>query len=173
MVEEQSHTLVSMVKNGEIDTAIIALPFDCEGLLSMEFWQEDFYWVTLKQTSLLGKKEISSKDINENELMLLNEGHCLKEHALTACKFSGQKANHGLTTLMQMVLGGLGSTLIPDMARKQLIGNSEKLSTIHINEPGPHRRIAFIVRPNYTRMSSIEALSALCKASLRENQTQQ
>ena len=46
IIEDQSHVLVEMVRRGEIDTAILALPFPCEGLLCMEFWQEDFYWVT-------------------------------------------------------------------------------------------------------------------------------
>ncbi len=174
VVEEQSHVLVDMVKSGEIDTAILALPFPCEGLLSMEFWQEDFYWVTLAGNKFSQQAGISSKDIIDGDLMLLKDGHCLKDHAIEACKFSDLEANHGfgatsLTTLIQMVSGGLGSTIIPDMARKQLLGNSKKLSAIHLNEPGPHRRIAFILRPNYTRMSSIEALIEICKDSLSKS----
>ena len=50
LVEEQSSPLVEMVRSGELDTAIIALPYPCDGLLTLEFWQEDFYWITLKGT---------------------------------------------------------------------------------------------------------------------------
>lgn len=65
-----------------------------------------------------------------------------------------------------MVIGGLGTTLIPEMALEQLIPQNKTLTAVHVNEPGPHRKIAFIVRPNYTRMSSIEALIDVCKQGL-------
>ena len=172
VVEEQSHVLVDLVRRGEIDTAILALPFPMEGLLSMEFWQEDFYWVTQKGSEHSEQKEITSKEINQKELMLLKEGHCLKDHVIDACKFNQLEESHqfgaaSLSTLIQMVQGGLGTTLIPDMARKQLVGSNKKLSIVHLKEPGPHRKIAFILRPNYSRMSSIEALIDVCRRALR------
>ena len=173
LVEEQSQTLVDLVRKGEIDTAILALPYSCEGLLTLEFWQEDFYWVTQKSNEHAQQKEITIDEINQNELMLLKEGHCLKDHILEICKLSEQTANHGfgatsLTTLIQMVQSNLGTTLIPAMAKKQLISDNKKLSAVHLDEPGPHRRIAFIFRPNYTRLSSIEALIEVCKKTLPE-----
>lgn len=174
VVEEQSQVLVDLVRRGEIDSAILALPYPTEGLLNMEFWQEDFYWVTHKGNDHLEQTEITSKEIDPKNLMLLKEGHCLNDHIIGACKFKQLDTSYkfgaaSLSTLIQMVQGGLGTTLIPDMARKQLIGSSEKLSMIHLKEPGPHRKIAFIIRPNYTRLSSIEALIEICKQSLSQN----
>lgn len=171
IVEDQSHVLVDMVSRGEIDSAILALPFPCEGLLSMEFWQEDFYWVALKGDNHAQQEEISSNELNHCNLMLLKDGHCLKEHILEACKLPEQAANQGfgatsLNTLIQMVLGKLGTTLIPEMAMDQLISQHEDLAAVHLSEPGPHRRIAFILRPNYTRTSSIEALIDICRDAL-------
>jgi LysR family hydrogen peroxide-inducible transcriptional activator len=171
VAEEQSHILVDMVRCGEIDTAIIALPFPCEGLLTLEFWKEDFYWITLKGNELSKQKEVTSNEIAESKLMLLKEGHCLKGHILDVCKLSDQSANHGfgatsLNTLIQMVQGNIGTTLIPAMAKEQLIEGNDKISAIHLNEPSPHRRLAFIFRPNYTRTSSIETLVKVCKKSL-------
>jgi LysR family hydrogen peroxide-inducible transcriptional activator len=171
IVEEQSHILVDMVKRGEIDTAIIAMPYSCDGLLSLEFWQEDFYWVALKGDQFTNQKEVTSHELSSSHLMLLKEGHCLKDHAIAACRLPPQTANHGfgatsLNTLVQMVLGRMGTTLIPQMALKSLIAQNKELSAIHLSEPGPHRRLAFIIRPNYTRMRSIEALVALLKQSL-------
>ncbi|MDY6829119.1 MAG: hydrogen peroxide-inducible genes activator [Pseudomonadota bacterium] len=171
IVEEQSQVLVDMVRIGEIDTAILALPFPVEGLLSLEFWQEDFYWVTLAEDAHAHQKEVTSDALNHANLMLLKEGHCLKEHILDACKISEQTANHGfgaasLNTLVQMVLGRLGTTLIPAMALDQLVSQNDALRAVHLNEPGPHRRIAFVIRPNYTRTSSIEALMGLCKTAM-------
>lgn len=113
--------LVDMVRSGEIDTAILALPYPCDGLLCMEFGEEDFYWVALKEDKHAQQKEISSDELNQCNLMLLKEGLCLKAHILDACKLSAQSANHGfgatsLNTLILMILGNLGTTLIPEMA---------------------------------------------------------
>ena len=171
IVEEQSHVLVDMVRHGELDTAILALPFPCEGLLSMEFWQEDFYWVALKGEKHTHRKEITSNELKYCDLMLLKDGHCLKEHILEACKLPELTANQGfgatsLSTLIQMVLGELGTTLIPEMALNPLISQHKELAAVHLQEPGPHRRIAFILRPNYTRTPSIEALINICKEAL-------
>ncbi len=171
IVEDQSHVLVDLVRRGEIDTAILALPFPCDGLLSMEFWQEDFYWVALKGDKHARQKQITSEELNHCKLMLLKEGHCLKDHILEACKFQEQTANQSfgatsLNTLIQMVLGKQGSTLIPEMAKDPLISQHKSLAAVHLSEPGPHRRIAFILRPNYTRTSSIEALIDICKEAL-------
>jgi len=173
LVEEHSDILVDLVRNGEIDTAILALPYLCEGLLTLEFWQEDFYWVTRKDNEHAQQKEITIDEINQSKLMLLKDGHCLKDHILELCKLSEQTANHGfgassLTTLIQMVQGNLGTTLIPAMAKKQLISGNKELSIVHLDEPSPHRRIAFVFRPNYTRLSSIEALIEVCKKTLPE-----
>jgi LysR family hydrogen peroxide-inducible transcriptional activator len=171
VVEEQSNVLVDMVRRGEIDTAILALPFPCDGLLTKEFWQEDFYWVTLKGNEHSQQQEVTSYEVTQSNLMLLKEGHCLKEHVLDVCQLTEQAANHGfgatsLNTLIQMVLGNLGTTLIPQMAKEQLIKGSQELSAIHLNEPSPHRRIAFVFRPNYTRFSSIEALAEISREAL-------
>ncbi|GAA5314854.1 MAG: hydrogen peroxide-inducible genes activator [Candidatus Pelagadaptatus aseana] len=175
VVEEQSHVLVDMVRRGEIDTAILALPYPCEGLLSFEFWQEDFYWVAHSSNQQAGQAEIASKELDQASLMLLKEGHCLKDHILDACKFEqAQSANHGfgatsLNTLIQMVKGQLGTTLVPAMALEQLIAENDQLRAVHLSEPGPHRRIAFLVRPNYSRVDALQLLQQLCREALIES----
>jgi len=171
IVEDQSQELVDKVSRGEIDAAILALPFPCDGLLTMEFWQEDFYWVALKGAENTQRDEITSDELNHGDLMLLKEGHCLKEHILQACTLPEHAVNTALgatslNTLIQMVLGKLGTTLVPEMALDQLISQHDELAAVHLNEPGPHRRIAFIVRPTYSRISTIEALMAVCRESL-------
>ncbi|KZZ52955.1 hypothetical protein A3760_17500 [Oleiphilus sp. HI0122] len=84
---------------------------------------------------------------------------------------SERQAEHGfsatsLTTLVQMVAGGLGTTLVPEMALKQLLNQNHELASVHLNEPGPHRSIAIIMRPNYPRVTSIEALKKLAQDAL-------
>ncbi len=172
IVENQSHILVEGVRRGELDTAILALPFPCDGMLTLKFWEEDFYWITLKGNKYSQQQEITSDTLKSCNLLLLKEGHCLKDHILSACNMTETTENQSfsatsLNTLIQMVLGNLGSTLIPEMALEQLISQHKSLSVVHLDEPGPHRQLAFILRPNFTRLSSIEALIDICKEELR------
>ena len=175
IVEQQSQVLVDMVRRGEIDSAVLALPYTTEGLLAMEFWQEDFYWVAHEGQKFTDLKEITSHELSESKLMLLSEGHCLKDHILDACKLSGVAGSLGmgatsLNTLIQMVIGNLGTTLIPAMALSQLLPHSPELRAVHLNEPGPHRKIAFVIRPSYSHISSIQILMEISKTALSDNQ---
>lgn len=172
IIEDQSHVLVNQVKNGELDTAILALPFDVEGLLTFEFWHEDFYWVTHRDDPLAAKKKITSAELKHSKLMLLKDGHCLKEHALAACKLPPSDtdislASTSLNMLVQMVAGRMGTTLVPAMALDQLLAGNSELKAAHLNEPGPHRKIAFIIRPNYPNIKNIELLMQIFRHGLK------
>jgi LysR family hydrogen peroxide-inducible transcriptional activator len=170
VLEAQSHELVQAVRDGDIDTAILALPYDIEGLLSFEFWQEDFYWITHLEDSKSGQSEVSATDLLEARLMLLKDGHCLKDQALSVCRFEGNNQHElsatSLNTLIQMVLGRLGSTLVPKMALESLISNHGELKAIHLDEPSPHRRIACIIRPGYAGLKNVELLIDLFKQEM-------
>lgn len=173
LVEEQSHVLVEMVRTGELDTAILALPFPIEGLLAFEFWHEDFYWVSHKEDPLSAKKAITSDELEQSRLMLLRDGHCLKDHTLSACRMPQNASNiefnsTSLTTLIQMVAGKMGSTFVPQMALDQLMTEASDLRAVHLAEEGPHRRIAFIARPNYAGVGSLEVLMKLFKTALKQ-----
>ncbi|GHB56165.1 transcriptional regulator [Psychrosphaera saromensis] len=183
IVEEQSHNLIDMVRNGDIDVAVLALPFPIDGLMAFEFWQEDFYWVSHKDECPSQMKEITSDELELEKLMLLKEGHCLKDHALAACSLpinsssNSNKGNKGnasfnstsLHTLIQMVAGKLGTTLVPQMALDQLIHTESELTAVHLNEPGPHRRLAFVVRPNYVKTKDIELLKQIFTNQLEQH----
>jgi len=163
--EQQSHVLVDQVRRGIIDTAILALPYDIQGLLAFKFWQENFFWLSHVDDNLAEKTSIAADDIDSTRLMLLQEGHCLKDHALAACKLSHIASRNlsatSLSTLVQLVAGKMGSTLIPQMALKSLVENNPDLKAIPLAESGPHREIAFIVRPNYPGLNNVEILMAL------------
>jgi LysR family hydrogen peroxide-inducible transcriptional activator len=66
-----------------------------------------------------------------------------------------------------MVAGRLGSTLVPQMALDQLVNSESELRAVHLNEPGPHRKIALVVRPNYVRASEIVVLQTLFESELK------
>ncbi|TMM43144.1 hydrogen peroxide-inducible genes activator [Colwellia ponticola] len=173
IIEEQSHVLVDMLRKGDIDAAILALPFAIDGLMRFDFWQEDFYWVSHKDKCPNQMQEITSEELELDTLMLLKEGHCLKDHALAACSMQNKKQDTdfdsaSLHTLIQMVAGKLGSTLAPQMALDQLIYNESELRAIHLNEPGPHRIISLMIRPNYVRTDEIALLKDIFHQQLSE-----
>jgi len=170
--EGQSHILTNRVKEGELDMAILALPYDVQDLVSFKFWDEDFFWVSHNQNKNAGKSEIKASELEHSELMLLEDGHCLKDHILDACNIASSsqyslKAS-SLNTLIQLVKGKMGTTLVPKMALKELVGNRKDLSISHLDEPGPHREIALIVRPNYAGMGNARTLVEFFGDSLKE-----
>ena len=169
--EGQSQILISRVKEGDLDMAILALPYDVQDLLSFKFWEEDFFWVSHSQNKNAGKPEIKASELEHSELMLLEDGHCLKDHILDACNLSDSsqysfKAS-SLNTLIQLVKGKMGTTLVPKMALKELIGSRKNLSISHLDEPGPHREIALITRPNYAGMESAKMLVEFFRKTLK------
>jgi LysR family hydrogen peroxide-inducible transcriptional activator len=170
--EAQSHALVDRVRSGDLDTGILALPFDIDGLLAFSFWRENFYFVTHRDDVDVKSKRIRADQIDPHRLMLLEEGHCLKDHALAVCHLAEAGAHNlsatSLATLVQLVAGKMGSTLVPEMAVASLVDNNPDLRKIPLAEAGPHREIAFIVRPTYPGVRDIEVLEALFQQELKQ-----
>ncbi|MFV8819376.1 LysR substrate-binding domain-containing protein [Haliea sp. E17] len=169
VIEDQTAELLSQLRRGALDAAIIALPYDCEGLLTFSFWQEDLFWITNSRDELATAERITTEDMRHAHLMLLKDGHCLTDHALAACKLEDLSTNRfnatSLNTLIPLVAAGMGTTLVPEIALG-LVESSKKLVAVPLEEPGPHRELAFAVRPNYPGVANIEALIRLFKDKL-------
>ena len=173
IIEAQSSVLVSKVNNGEIDMAILAMPYKLDGLLSFKFWEENFYYINYKGKQEIDKDKIRAKEIDQSDLMLLNDDHCLKNHALAACKIDSDKQYSieasSLTTLTQLVAGNMGSTLVPHMAIKQLVNSNSSISKALLDEPGPHRELVIIIRPSYSGLKNVKLLKDVFFSSLLAN----
>tara|TARA_B100001029_G_C15041943_1_gene444289 strand:- start:559 stop:1461 length:903 start_codon:yes stop_codon:yes gene_type:complete len=170
--ELQSKFLIKKLQEGDLDMAILALPYDLQGLISFKFWEEDFFLISNKKNKNAEKKEIKASQLDQSKLMLLDEGHCLKDHILDACNLDSSskyslKAS-SLLTLIQLVKGEMGTTLVPQMALNELVGTRKDLSISHLDEPGPHREIALIVRENYAGIESAMLLLEFFKESLEK-----
>lgn len=173
IIEAQSSALVSKVNNGEIDMAILAMPYKLDGLLSFKFWEENFYYISYKGKQEIDKDKIKAKEIDQSDLMLLNDDHCLKNHVLAACKIDSDKQYSieasSLTTLTQLVAGNMGSTLVPHMAIKQLVNSNSSISKALLDEPGPHRELVIIIRPSYSGLKNVKLLKDVFFSSLLAN----
>ncbi len=120
--EAQTAVLLDQVRGGELDVALIALPYDIEGLESLTLAEDKFWLVSSNDHPLASIRSVEACNVDPSELLLLEEGHCLREHALSACRFSvntdGRTEVQGtsLFTLIELAAGGFGVTLVPDLA---------------------------------------------------------
>ena len=105
---------------------------------------------------------------------MLEEGNCLKDHILNACKIKNtSKITFNASTLstsIELVKGGIGTTLVPEMAVTKLITDNPELSKLKLDEKGPHREIALISRNNYAGDRDIKSLIDLFTEQLNSNQ---
>lgn len=175
VVERQTERLLEQVRYGHIDTAIIALPYTVDGLHTFGFWQEDFFAIFPNDNPLGKLNTISADELSNAQLMLLGEGHCLTDQALSVCSFDRDEfksnfSDASLNTLIQMALAGMGTTLIPEMALKQVHHQNAEVATVPLAEPGPHRRIAFVTRLNYARVDDINLLGKIFNKALEAEQ---
>lgn len=175
MLEDQTAEVLDQLRRGALDAAIIALPYDCDGLLTIPFWQEDLLWIIHAEDENAGVQSATVDDLARTHLMLLKDGHCLTEHALSACKLENISTHSfsatSLSTLIQLVAGKIGSTLVPEIALEQLVNGNNRLARIPLEEPGPHRQLAFAIRPNYPGMANVEALVHLFREELKQTVT--
>ena len=121
IVEDQTAEVLNQLRRGALDAAIIALPYDCDRLLTFRFWQEDLFWIIHSEDENACVKRATVDDLARTRLMLLKDGHCLTEHALAACKLEDVSSHSfsatSLSTMIQLVAGKIGSTLVPEIVR--------------------------------------------------------
>ena len=172
ITEDLSSRLVSKVRSGELDAAVLALPYPIDGLHAFSFWEEDFYAVFHKTDLAANKSTIDSKSLVDNNLMLLGNGHCLRDHVIQACELNNDIDQNtfkdaSLNTLIQMALSSMGTTLVPQIALDQIYSQNKDIKALHLDAPSPHRTIAVVTRLNYSRVNEIKLLTDLFTEQLK------
>lgn len=160
--EDLSDRLVENIRKGTLDMILMAFPFDTPDMTQMFLFQESFSLATPKQREPQGNT-LNTGDIDEGELLLLEDGHCLRDHALAACglqKPTQRKAYSAtsLQTLIQLVNHNYGMTLLPEMALQDLPKN---ISIIPFNDPKPTRDIGLAWRHGHPRRTEFETLGKI------------
>ncbi len=149
LVEDKTEHLLEKLRAGRLDIALLALPVAGEGLESLVLFDEPFRLAVSQEHPLAGRSTVSAADLIDESLLLLDEGHCLRDQALEFCKMnelaeSGEFRATSLETLMQMVASGIGVTLVPEMATQSSLRLN--LRFIPFGEPQPYRRIGLVWR---------------------------
>jgi LysR family transcriptional regulator, hydrogen peroxide-inducible genes activator len=163
LYEHQTEALLNRLRGGEIDMGIIALPAAQDGLESRELYREAFT-VALPQSHPLSMKEtIKIQDLKGQTLLLLEDGHCLRDQALEVCsRVDVREAEDfratSLETLRQMVVAGLGITLLPELAVESPFGSQRGLTVRQFAKPAPTRTVGAVWRKSSTRAQAIGAV---------------
>ena len=131
--EEQTAPLLGRLENGELDAGLIALPCDTGGLATGVIFEDEFLFACDRSHPLAGAAEVPLEALAGERLLLLEEGHCLRGHALDACEMGDTRARaqfeaSSLHTLVQMVAAGIGVTLIPRLAVDARIAEGTDIS---------------------------------------------
>lgn len=173
LFEEKTEDVISMLRQGRLDAGLLALPINEEQLASRALFEEPFVLAVPEKHALSGKPKIALKDLEDQELLLLEDGHCLREQALEVCQLAGahEKIDFHATsmeTLRQMVAAGTGITLMPVMSVKPPVAHTENLVTRPFADPAPKRTIALVWRKSSALGGFLEELAEVLAGIDRE-----
>ena len=162
--EDQSSSIVAKLISGELDMIILALPYPLKHLSHHKIGEEGFDVVVPADHSFTKLSIVKSKQLRSEKTLMLEEGHCLRDHALSACKYIEQDKieefqGTSLQTLVQMVNNGLGITLVPRMAIAAGILNSTTAKHIPLESHSAGREIALVWRENSPRLREFMQLA--------------
>jgi LysR family hydrogen peroxide-inducible transcriptional activator len=167
--EETSQAACDALHRGQLDCVLLALPYGCGEIEAAELFDDRLY-IAFPPGSAPASATVTSAAIDQEHLLLLEDGHCLKDHALSACNRPELRAEASmlgtsLHTLVQMVGNGLGQTLVPEMAVEAGILNGTGIVARPLAADHASRRIALIWRKGSPREKEFRLLAeALMKA---------
>ena len=164
--ENFTHRLGEMLKNGEVDVILVALPFDEPGIATRAVYDEPFFVAVPKGHAWEARKRISSEELTRESLLLLGEGHCFRDQVLDICNVVRTRERTALArtveggsleTIRQMVAGGVGVTVLPATSVSGS-GPGDLIRFLPFAKPAPTRRVGLAWRRSFPRPEAIEAL---------------
>jgi len=167
--ENYTHVLREWLKQGDIDAAILALPFEEPGFAIEPLYDELFVVAVPREHRWAKRKSIAADDLEQETMVLLGAGHCFRDHVLGACPElnrspSGadgvQRSFEGssLETIRQMVASGIGVTVLPSSSVPAKTPRDSLLAYVPFSRPVPDRRVVLVYRKTFPRLQAIEAL---------------
>lgn len=151
LIEEKSDVLLARLREGKLDAALLALPVHDEQLHAEWLFDEPFVLATPAQHRLASSASMTMDQLAGETLLLLEDGHCLRDQALDVCRLSGANERNGfratsLETLRQMVAAGVGVTLLPALSVHAPVVQPANIRLVAFCDPVPSREIALVWR---------------------------
>ena len=151
LIEEKTAVLLSMLRAGQLDAAVLALPLHEDWLETEFLFEEPFMLAVPDGHPLASHRDLRLSELADQNLLLLEDGHCLRDQALEVCSLAGAGEKEGfratsLETLRQMVAAGVGITLLPMLAVTPPVPNSPSIKLLSFKAPPPTRRLAMVWR---------------------------
>ncbi|MFQ6331054.1 hydrogen peroxide-inducible genes activator [Nocardia sp. CWNU-33] len=169
VIEDRTARLLDGLRTGVLDVALLALPTEMSGVVEIPLYTEEFVLVTPRGHELAGRTDIAPAALDALPLLLLDEGHCLRDQTLELCRTSdvhpagvGDTRAASLATVVQCVAGGLGVTLIPEMAVAAETARGT-LETARFAAPAPGRTLGLAFRASTARTEDYAQLAEIIR----------
>ena len=164
LYEYQTGPMLEKLRAGDIDMGVLALPVELDGLAARNLYDEAFVVAAPANDPLATKKQIKVDDLAGVTLLLLEDGHCLRDQALDVCSRIDVREKQdfratSIETLRQMVAAGAGATLLPELATRGGYATPRGLVVRPFAKPAPTRRIGAIWRKSTPRSVAIDAVA--------------
>jgi LysR family hydrogen peroxide-inducible transcriptional activator len=168
LVEEKTEVVLQMLREGRLDAAILALPLHEDWLETELLFEEPFILALPQDHPLARHRELKLSELSEQHLLLLEDGHCLRDQALAVCRLAGAGEKEGfratsLETLRQMVAAGVGMTLLPILAVKPPVPPSDSIRLIPFKQPTPTRQLALVWRRSSAMSGFLHKLATVLR----------
>jgi LysR family hydrogen peroxide-inducible transcriptional activator len=161
--ENMTATLDQMLRSGQIDAAIVALPYEAPGVELIPLYEEEFKVIVPKDHAWARRKAIDVDELDGENLLLLSIGHCFRDQVLEVCREFSRPPNTGkqgnsLETIRSMVASGIGISVMPATA---LVGPhaSQLVRAIDFRPPRPSRRLVLAMREQYPRLAALQTVA--------------
>jgi LysR family hydrogen peroxide-inducible transcriptional activator len=167
--ENTTANLIAELLDNKLDLALLALPYDVGRVETRVIYREGFHLAFHESTELVDLNSFDFDSLPDESLLLLDDGHCLRDHALAGCRLKNHKKIHtfganSLQMLLQMVDNDLGVTLVPDMALGLL--NNTNIKTIRLPIEEFYRDIGFAWRKGHSRQPVLEDVMSRLEPTL-------
>jgi LysR family hydrogen peroxide-inducible transcriptional activator len=162
--EDLTERLLARLRASRLDVALIALPYDTGDLYVRELFKDEFSFVARQADPAVRAKDVALRRIDAGDMLVLEEGHCLRDHVIAACgprrgAWESRIEATSLTTLIQMVEGGLGVTLLPRITLDAGILKGTRLVARPFSSRAPSRMLALVARRTSPRLRDADLLA--------------
>jgi LysR family hydrogen peroxide-inducible transcriptional activator len=161
--------LLELLRSGELDAAVMALPFNDQGLMVQALYDEPFMVAVPRNHHWCDRASVSAEELKNETMLLLGAGHCFRDQVLEVCPEMARYSTSGggiartfegssLETIRHMVASGIGITVLPKASVPASAGAKDMLRYLPFDNPPPSRRVVIAWRKSFTRQGAIDAI---------------